>query len=285
MKKKLLFLGTIALAVIVSISMIACEEDGDKGPSIPKVPAYGTSDIAAFNINGAVTPSFESDEKAMMFFAEAAMRIGTPDLSSIMEDVMDGYMGNTQSRAVYSQSNSIDVNLADFAKENEALGISDLKGKIKGTVTTKYDDVKYTISYSGNVKANASYSFDVDAVEQEDEYSYKPEFLKAKVKMEANGSMSQKMTESGYSMSVSLGAAGSLAMAYMDEGEGAKFILSFGAAGTVKANIDMAEEAAVPADLSKIDGSVTLSIYDAGNILKYKVQMNFKDFENLIVVE
>ena len=285
MKKKLLFLGTIALTVIVSISMIACEEDGDQGPSIPKVPAYGASDIAAFDISGATTPTFATDEDAIMFFAAAAMQMGIPNVDSILGGISEGYLGNIQSRAVTTEKMDIDINLADYTAENADLGIKDLKGKIKGSVTAKMDDVKNTMSYSGNINANASYSFDVKDVVTDDP-EYLPDVLKAKVKMEANGSMSMNMTETKYSISASFGAAGSLAMAYKDGAEGAKFILSFGAAGSVKEDIkidEMSESGPeIMPDLSKIKGNVTLSIYNASDALVKTVKMDVDDLEKLI---
>jgi len=290
MKRKSNLLGIFALTavIVLSFSLFSCgEEDTFKGPSIPKISVPKPAEINA-DIAGAVTPAINSDKEAFDFltsvFSSAVSVLQMPDMSiieDILNEIMSGIGGPMYNqRRVYTDSQRIDINFADYAKGLKDYGV-DLKGRITGSFTYSFNDITYATSVNGNVNADCSLGYDISKNSLIDTN----DVFVMDVKFKANGSMSMKMSETQEKVSVSAGAAASFAMAYKiaETGEGAKIILTAGISGSTDMDLLAMEEVdLLMSSLENFNGNVTLAIYDAANVEVYTIKMSLEDLMEYI---
>jgi len=282
MKIKLLVLGIAVLTVIIGFSMISCGEE-ENGPKIPNISVPKPSEIKA-DISGATPPTITNDTEAFEFlsavFSSAVSNIQISDIS-VLQDILSYIMSDItfpmyNQRKIYSQSQRIDIKLAEYDGDLEEYGV-DLKGNISGSLTYSFNDITYETSAYGNINADCSLGYD----NKKNTQINTDDVFVMDIKFKTNGSMSMTMSDTKKDFSVSAGSAVSLAMAYKDakSGEGAKIILTGGFAGSV--NMDLAFEADEIPNLDNINGSAALSIYSADNKLIYTFEMSLDDLQQI----
>ena len=219
------------LAVLLPILILATCGGGDsKKLSIPSITNYSISalDGSDYNLGSGsedLLPATEEEAIEAFFDAFDGLQ-GIPFLDEIFIDLFAG--DDDPELSMYTRAIARAESYKDeviFEEDGfEEYGVSDLKGKV--TYDISGDDTFFNLSLNFVI----SYDYDSDSDDHSD--ITPPDFVRGKVryngyfKMEGSG-------ETNPTLSMTAGAAFSIALAYRTEEIAGKFIFSIGAAQSV----------------------------------------------------